>query len=460
MITNKFKENIFLIVAILLFISLTLPFINTLPYMDGDIDFIQTLDFYSGGINQYFNNWNTVHPPLKLIATFPFYYFMGISPLSYSILGIVFGILGIISIYLLSKDLFGKSSANLSAIFLSLYPLFISNSIFSMRDTMITTLITTALLSYKKQKMFSYALFTSFAVLTKETALLLPIIVIIGEIIFSSHRKKLTLKNIINKIYFFLPFLVFYIWKIILNSYGKTSWNEWIFADAQNKGVVFVILNNLISLNFINPYAIQHWKQLIFLNFNWIYLSIILLGLATYILKIKKGKFTNNKDDLKIISICIFLVITYLLTVLSLQTYTIPRYALPIIPFLIIGIAKYISHIKTKLIRSLISAIIILVMVISLFNSIDPIAIRIWGKTQIFNESLYGNNNHLAGNDGITYNMQYLLIARERSELIKNSKGTDLYSGYCRWIFPDPNNESKMINALDLNSNLKCNQIR
>ena len=71
---NKLKENIFPAIAIFLFLILTLPFINTLPYMDGNIDFIQTLDFYTGGLNQYFFNWGTIHPPLKLVLITPFYF--------------------------------------------------------------------------------------------------------------------------------------------------------------------------------------------------------------------------------------------------------------------------------------------------------------------------------------------------------------------------------------------------
>ena len=143
---TKIKENLILFFAIVLFLCLTIPFITTLPYMDGNIDFIQTVDFYKGGINQYFSNWNTVHPPLKLLLIFPFFSLLGVSPLSYSLIGILIGILGIVSIYFLTKKLFGKNSANLSAILFSLSPLFIANSIFSMRDSIMTVLILLSLL--------------------------------------------------------------------------------------------------------------------------------------------------------------------------------------------------------------------------------------------------------------------------------------------------------------------------
>ena len=98
------KENKVLFFAIFLFLILTTPFVNTIPYLDGNIDFVQTVDFYNGGINQYFSNWNTVHPPLKLVLVFPFYVLFGISQFIYSSMGISIGVLGIISIYFFTKE--------------------------------------------------------------------------------------------------------------------------------------------------------------------------------------------------------------------------------------------------------------------------------------------------------------------------------------------------------------------
>ncbi len=457
---DKIKNHIFLIIAVALFLSLTIPFINTLPYMDGNIDFVQTLDFNQGGLNQYFSNWNTVHPPLKLLLTAPFYFIFGISPISYSVLGIIFGLIGIISIYFLTKDLFGKLSANLAALFFSIYPLFISNSIFSMRDAILTSLIITSLLFYRRKQFIFYGLVSSLAVITKETALLLPLIVLFVEILFLIKARKFNFKKSINYIALLAPLGVYYVWKIILNSYGKNSWSEWIFTETENKGAVFTIINNLITLQFINPYSEWHWKQVIFLNFNWLYILIIISAIFLYIFNFKKIKFHKNPENTKALLVIILFAISYFLTVLSLQTYTIPRYALPVIPFLIIGLSKSITALKNDTAIKITGALVFVIILISLFNSADPVAKKIWGNISIFNNNIYALNDHMAGNDGITYNIQYLLIAKERSEMIRNTNGNELVSGYCRWILPDPNNEVKMLNELKLNPALYCVQIR
>lgn len=455
---NTLKKNIFLIISIFLFLCLTLPFLNILPYMDGNIDFIQTLDFYNGGISQYFLNWNTVHPPFKLFITLPLYLIFGVSAITYSIPGIVIGILGIISIYLLTKDIFGKSTANLAAMFFSIYPLFISNSVFMMRDAVLTVFILKSILFYERKKFVLYGLFSSFAILTKESALLLPLIIIFIESLFWIKKRKINLKFILNFTALIIPLTVYYLWKLILGSYGKNSWSEWIFTETGNKGAIFTILNNLFTQEFINPYAFQHWKQLIFLNFNWIYIILIILGIIFSLVQFKKINIHQNINTVKTLLVIAFFIVFYLLTVLSLQTYTIPRYALPITPFIIVGLSRTITIIKNKYIKISFSGLIIIIIFTSLFSSIDPIANRMWGETEIFKNKLYGLNNHMAGNDGITYNIQYLLIARERSNMIKNSKRNDLSSKYCRWIFPDPNNEIKMFEALNINSDFNCNQ--
>ena len=76
----------------------------------------------------------------------------------------------------------------------------------------------------------------------------------------------------------------------------------------------------------------------------------------------------------------------------------------------------------------------------SLFFSIDPVAKKIWGTTKILDERIYSLHQHLAGNDGITYNLQYFLIAKKRSQQIRQASqlGNSIQSDECHWLFPDP----------------------
>ena len=67
------KINKTLTVSLIIFSLLTIPFINSIPYLDGNIDFVKSHDFFVGGFGQLLNNWLSVHPPVKEIITFIFF---------------------------------------------------------------------------------------------------------------------------------------------------------------------------------------------------------------------------------------------------------------------------------------------------------------------------------------------------------------------------------------------------
>lgn len=455
------KNNFYCALAIFIFLGLTLPFINTIPYLDGNIEFVQAFNFFHGGLNEYFKNWNTVHPPFKLFLAFPFYSYLGVKQLSYSLPGIILGVLGIISIYRLTKRMFGKKVASSSAILFSAYPMVIATSIFMMRDFILTTVILISILFYFEKRFLFYAVFASLAILTKETGIILTASILFVETVTVLVNKRIEIKGKILRYFSVIfPFVIYYLWKIVLSNNGKTSWSEWIFTNNENKSAIYTILHNLTTFEFINPYAFEHWSQLLFLNFNWIYILLILFSMLTAIKTFfLHKKFKLKMSDTTIIYLFIFtFTLIYLFTVLSLQTYTIPRYALPILPFILIGTALAINKIKSINLRKVTFLTIFLIEFVSLYTSLDPIALKLWGKEKILGQDIYATRHHLAGNDGITYNLQYLLVAKTRSDAILQAdkeKGP-VKSNDCYWIFPDPNNDSKMIEILNLKTNPNC----
>src|SRR5258708_2985983 len=114
----SYNKNTFPVLACCIFISLFLPFLFTIPYLDGNIDFVQSYDFYTGGFQRYFYQWGSVHPPLKLWLTDMLYYIFGIHTFSYNLVGPVFGLVGIFAIFGLAKTISNKSIAQISAILL------------------------------------------------------------------------------------------------------------------------------------------------------------------------------------------------------------------------------------------------------------------------------------------------------------------------------------------------------
>lgn len=464
------KIDIFLIFSLLILLILILPFVGILPHRDGNINFVEANDFYKYGFDGYLKNWQSVHPPFKLALTSVFFFIFGENTMSYTVIGILSGIVGIIAIYSLCKNIFSIKIARISSILLATSPLFLATSIFSLTDFIITNLLLFSLYLYTKRLYISYSLIASCVVLTKETGIILPITVFIIEFIYLikkilqreefSKEKNMLIANI-------LPITVILLWILFLNSYGKQPWTGaiGIFSDTASRGAIYTVINSLLTLNIFNKYTQQHWLQLFVLNFNWLYWLIGVLSFIIYICAKGNYKKTVNKiiqGDYKTKTMLVIGVfsITYLFTVLTFPTYTIPRYALPIIPFLIILVSLWTNYLVniSKFFKIITLISLSTIIYLALFHSVDPISKNIWGEKVMFGEKIYALDQTLDGNDGITYNIQYLLIAKKRSEEIMRNLNAKLPLPLdkCQNLFPDPNNDRKTMFILKLNNATLC----
>ncbi len=454
-----FGISILILLPLIIFSILYLPFVSTLPYLDGNIQFNMSYDVYAGGIGNYFMQWKSVHPPFKFIADSIFFRMFGVNPATYNILGYIFGLLGIIYLFKLSKSILNKKTAFFASLLLSVSPMFLSAGVFSLTDYLMTVLIVISIYYYSRGDYVLYGLFASVTVLTKETALLLPFSVMIIE--GFSYLRTIVKKtgnatlSIIKGLYLILPLIIYSLWGLSLAMSGQKAWNDWNFSSTAREGSFYTILNNLITFKFLNDYAFQSWTQLFFLNFIWIFWGLFIVGLILYLYRnlgyaIKKI-YLGEQNTKALLTFIIFSVL-YVVMVLSFQTFTVPRYALPVIIPLLIGTAWAIDKITGRFGitgKTLFFIFFATILVVRLFYSLDPISIKLWGQTKVFNLTFYALDKHLAGNEGIAYNMEYLLAARYRSGKIKSAKGYIL-SGQCDWMFPDPNNDFKMINAFKL----------
>ncbi len=449
----RIKTDPFLIISILILLIFFFLFLNAFPFLDGNIDFVQSVNFYEKGLTGYFKLWPSVHPPLKILLTGLFYKLFGLTTVSYNLIGLIFAVVGIVSIFGLSKRLFGHKPARLSAVLLAASPLYLSNAIFGLRDYLLTSLVLAGLYFYSRSNFKLYAFLACLAVLTKETGLVFPLSVIVVEVIGLLFYKKKSSPILLA------PFMIYGLWLFLLKSNGQVAWNDYNFSPYASRGAVFTIIGNLLNLRFLNEYTAQHWLHLFVLNFSWAHwLIIISLGIP---LALKKGfpELTRPKDVdwelLKTKLVVLLFFFAYLLTTLTFPTYTIPRYVLPLIPITSIFLSGIVENpfFDKKLLKIAVYFILLSVGFFSLFFSVDPFSIKLWGRSEFYEEKVYDLRNSLAGNDGITYNLQYAVILRKRTEQIINVTRENIKLSYeeCEKLFPDVNYQTT-IEALKLDS--------
>ena len=81
---------------VIIFLVIISAFSDSIPYLDGNIQFLMVHDFYKGGFENLFINWNSIHPPFKQLLVSLFFFVFGKNSLSYSFGGLVVGIIGIL----------------------------------------------------------------------------------------------------------------------------------------------------------------------------------------------------------------------------------------------------------------------------------------------------------------------------------------------------------------------------
>jgi 4-amino-4-deoxy-L-arabinose transferase-like glycosyltransferase len=378
-----------------IFAVLFFPFLGVIPSADGSLEFLQSKHWLLGGnLIQLMLD----HPPFKLMIVSAAFKLFGYQSICY--IGLFFGMVGIIATYYIAKKLFDEKVAFLSSILMATSGLFISVGLFSIRDFLMTVFILLAFAFYLNTRYALYALFICLAVLTKETAIFFAAGILFSDIIIKKNMRFSS----------FTPFIVLAWYFEFIHFSGNHIWNDWNFSKTANQGSAATMIINVLTLQIFNQYAYENWLHLFIFNFNWVYW---IFGIISFF-SIKTKEMKKN-----LAPIAVFFIL-FSVMVLSFQTFTINRYVLPILPFLYIMASFGIFNLKFK---PFFIALIILISFVSLFYSVDPISNMIWQKTTILGENVYLNKS-LDGDDGITYNMQYLEIMKNRTEMIEANKCT------------------------------------
>lgn len=378
-----------LLVPIVLFTALFIPYLYLIPGNDGNLEYLFAYHTFQG---DQLANWLLTHPPFKLLLFILFFNLFGYLSIGY--VGLLVGVAGIVALYFISKTLFDEKAAIISAILLALSGLYMSVGIFSINDFVMTVLLLVAFSFYIRSNHVWYAVFASLAVFTKETAILFACSVVLTEFLFTRRVKLIH----------FLPFVILIGWMTYLQQTGHTLWNDYNFSPTADKGIIVTILNNLFTFQFLNQYAYGNWLHLFIFNFNWVFW---LLAVFSFIVidKLKRKEF---------VVIGLFIA-AFVFTILSLQTFTINRYTLPVLPFVYLFAGVTLSRMKFKY---AVMPLVLCLALLSYFTSNDPLSNRIWPKTEVLGEKIYLNVK-MDGYDGITYNNQYLEIMKRRTEMLQ-----------------------------------------
>ena len=238
----------------------------------------------------------------------------------------------VVSVFGFGKKHFNSTVGLIAALLLMVQPLFFAQTGLMLPEVQLALLCFLAINFYLQQQWLFYVILASLAVLTKETGIIVPAILMGLEGIFylvqSSRLKKIELIKRTGLI--LIPWLVFGIFLIV-----QKLQNGWFFYPYH----VSFIKTDWASLN----YKLYFFSDFIFLSQGrWLWLIILVLGvgwlIATKHISIKKEGERILTD--RVVSTYLFAVFIFFASFLFSPD--MHRYTLVVFPFVLILLAAAI----------------------------------------------------------------------------------------------------------------------
>ena len=222
----------FILILCVLNIVLRLPLANLPAYADEIIymDAVQTIS--NNNLNPFTFYWG-YKPPFILLGPAILNHFIGPSRIWGRIEIFLFSSLALLFLYRLGKLLFPSKFIIWIPLILALFPTFMVHSCLFTDSIPFTALFIMTLFYYFSDNKIKYSIAATLLVMTKETGIFLPVLLLFYNISFQNPKSKLIKYYIFKYQYYFIPLCIFFLWlifnKFTLGWYLALGfrWFEW-----------------------------------------------------------------------------------------------------------------------------------------------------------------------------------------------------------------------------------------
>ena len=360
MLNKTFSSGLFLALVLIVFIVLKIDYLNDPLFWD-------EIGVYGKGIFQMADGKPSLHPkalPPHISRGHPLFYsfyhatiikLVGKSLFNLRLSNLLFSLLlPILFFYFLRKNI-SRDAAIIAVLFLLIQPVYFVQSTMVLPEIMLTLLLCTATILFVSRKYIQCSVFFCLAVLTKETALPIPIILATYEIIlFYVQNKSISLKKIVLlKMIYIIPYSLFGIFILI-----QKKINGWFIFPFHSSLLTTDL--NIIATRFFD------YSKFVFIDQGRIYLStitLLLLGIVTITNKAYQLKKTYRLFT-------ILLITSFLLIMIYSINFYMNRYiVMCVISHIIICSIIWSYAIKTLLIKNILKVVLFIIFIIQIKHS-------------------------------------------------------------------------------------------
>lgn len=382
------KDNLYIFIIIGIFLILSLDIFNTWLNSDG-FRYYSTM---SSCRNWDFLDFNKMKLCGHNCQGYVFFALLGEFIFPNSVYGIrliniLIGIINIFATNGIIKKLYPKSTTLQQALFVSMLVFF--PGIFSMMaeiniDFPALSFLIWLIYAYLNQKYLFQGIFGLLLCFSKETSILVYGLFMIGYFILKVCTVYRLQGNIMIKIkkIFDLSYIISLFGGVLWLAYFFYSNNNIGWSDIHERtGAIREGLFTINSFGWSFDYFLFKCKQVLFLNFTWLILSIVLFTVLFTLLKKRRNSFTINRNLLYYLPILLAGLSSIIYNLIYI-TWTNYRYIIQFVFFILLTSIYVLNSIKiTHRLKMIICSIILFIILLSNYTT-DPIATKLFVSFQ------------------------------------------------------------------------------
>lgn len=235
-----------------------------LPFRGDERHIVETAKLFADNFNfNTIKDYPEVTPPFFFMLYALWAKIMGASTESLRILTLIISFITWQLVFYLFQ-LFAKKEfhALLLSLLVVINPYFFGTSVFVFTDMLTIFLALTALISFIKNKIFLFIIFSALAILCRQYAVIIPAGIILYSTFNYKRDKLISIKYAIGSMVSFIPLLVlFVIWKNISPASGI---EKWIVPNSSIYNLDYINTYITFSVIYIFPLALVFFKKIKF----------------------------------------------------------------------------------------------------------------------------------------------------------------------------------------------------
>ena len=415
------------IAAVLAWFALQLArFVGEAPDLDAMISLRESIVFHREGLSGLIADrvGTGVHPPLMDTLTSLAFALFGEDPRSQHLLGLVFFVVLAAAAERLLAPWLSAGQRIAAAFAVAICPALAIVMALVTREGLIIVILAAALaialapVPARPRHLLGLSAVLALLPLTKDASLVL-VLPFVLHAAFTGHAAW---RDRIHRgaIVLVLPITASLLWRAVLALKGGHSWDTWVVSTNAGDGPYVVAVRAMFGFE-KGIYLRQNLANAFIVNWLWV---PALLALATLVLLWRRPSGAALQRAVALLG---GLALVSIWTTLTFPTFTVPRYAAPVIMFTTL-IAALGVPLWPRRARPFVLGVLIAAFALGAWSPTDPVTRAIWGTTSVGGERIYDTPERERGPDRMAINFATLRATQRMNERLRRIFASDVTS--------------------------------